>query len=71
MKFPTMAQIALASWRTEPLAKSLREHARRLGATIHRNECDGDWALEYVFDDDSALLVRGRGRHHEVVAALP
>ena len=56
---------------TWPRTISLAVIARRHGATCERT-ADSDGVLwTYVFDDDTSLSVRGKGKSHKVEVQLP
>lgn len=67
LTFPTQAEQALAEFREASRTTSLAVICKRRGATREQF-----WdRTEYVFDDDTTLVVRGRGRAHKVEALLP
>lgn len=68
LQFPTMAEQALVEFRNATSTVSLAVLARRFGADVERQ-----WPAVtiYTFDDDTALIVTGRGKSHKVVAELP
>lgn len=66
LQFPTMAQQAVAAFETRKV-KSLATIAKRMGA-----DHDRKWdRIEYTFDDDTTLIVQGRGRAHRYWTELP
>lgn len=67
LEFPTMAERALKEFRDATRTVSLATIAKRHGATRVQH-----WDhVEYVFEDDTTLTVRGRGRNHQVKTHLP
>lgn len=67
LTFPTLAEQALTEWRAATRTIALATIARRRGAQRIRN-----WqSTEWIFDDDTSLVVTGTGRNHKVVTELP
>ena len=67
MEFPTLAEKALAEFRNATRTVSLATIAKRYGADVER----GWQETIYWFDDDTSLVVRGRGRAHQVEVRWP
>lgn len=67
LAFPTMAEQALEEFRSATKTVSLAAIAKRRGADqVHH------WDhIEYVFDDDTSIQTRGRGRSHKIEVLLP
>lgn len=68
LQFPTLAERTLTAFRTATKTVSLAKLARKAGAQVTRQ-----WPsiVTYTFDDDTSLVVTGRGRQHRVEAHLP
>jgi hypothetical protein len=68
LKFPTMAEQALAMFRNSTKTTSLTTIAKSFEA-----ERDHKWpnTIIWTFDDDTSLEISGRGRNHKVEAHLP
>lgn len=75
LSFPTLAEQALAAFRAAKLEHktvSLREEARKRGGTPDETRSfTQSSTITYVFDDDSTLMITGRGRHHCYETQLP
>ena len=69
LTFPTMAEQCLAEWRAiTDRTVSLNVIASRYGAQQFK-EFGG--TSEWVFNDDTRIVVTGRGPNHKAVAELP
>lgn len=67
LTFPTQAEQVLAEFKTAAKTVSLATIAKRRGADVMR-----DWQQTvYTFDDDTSLVVTGRGKAHRVEVRLP
>jgi len=67
LTFPTEAEQVLTAFRTSPRTVSIATLARKRRAQVEHH-----WPETiYFFDDDSRLVVRGRGRNHQAEAQLP
>lgn len=67
MKFPTMAEKAVAEWSESKTTISFNTVAKRYGAFQDR---DGT-VIEWIFDDDSIVHITGRGKAYKIEARLP
>lgn len=67
LKFPTQAETTLAAFHAATKTVALSTLAKRAGAFTDRNF----YGLEYVFDDDSRIVVTGRGKSYQARAELP
>lgn len=67
LTFPTMAEQALEKFQSSSKTISLSTIAKEMGAETYWH-----WRyIEHVFDDDTSLIVKGRGRAHKVEVKLP
>ena len=68
LTFPTMADLAYEEFTNAVTTVSLVTIAKRRGAQIVDR-----WpgARTYLFDDDTSLVVTGRGMSHKVEVMLP
>ena len=67
LTFPTQAEQALAEFQSSRKTISLATIAKKRGAFVEKT-----WGeTTYVFDDDTSLVVTGRGANHKVEARLP
>lgn len=68
LQFPTLAEQALAEFHAATKTVSLAKIAQRMGADVAHK-----WPAitTYTFDDDTSLVVTGRGKAHRVEAQLP
>ena len=64
---PAAAQLAYDEFTERPQLRSLATIAKRHGAQVER----GQTTITYTFDDNSALVVTGRGMSHKVQVMLP
>lgn len=71
LMFPTMAEKCLAAWRATPGTISLSVVACRHAATCERVDDFTGTTWTYMFDDDTSLVVRGKGKYHKVEVCLP
>lgn len=67
LMFPTEAEQVLAAAKNGQI-RSIAAEAKRRKA--ERRKPVAGWT-EYTFDDDSSLMVRGRGKSYKVEALLP
>ena len=67
LTFPTIAEQALAKFRSAKKTTSLVTVAKHMKADVERRR---DCTI-YTFDDDTGLIVTGRGRAHKVEVTLP
>lgn len=67
LQFPTMAEKTLAEFNAATKTVALQHLARKAGAFVER----GFNRLEYVFDDDSRLVITGRGKSYKATPELP
>jgi len=67
LQFPTMAEQALAKWQSQTRTTPLEKITLPMGADIER---DGTTII-HTFDDDTSLIVTGRGKNYQVRAELP
>lgn len=67
LTFPTMAEKALREFRHAKKTVSLAIVAKRMGADAEKQ---GNRTV-YTFDDDTKLVVSGRGPSHRVETELP
>lgn len=64
IQFPTMAERAIADWKRK---ESFARFAKKRDAFVERT-----WeGWEYIFPDDTRVVVRGTGRNHKMRAELP
>ena len=71
LEFPTVAEQVLRAYE-EKRIRSIAVEARRLRADVARSFWTMTGATtEYTFDDDSVLMVRGRGKSYRAEALLP
>ena len=71
LTFPTLAEQALEAWRNAPRTIALSVVAKRHGADAQRLDTFDGTTWVYTFDDDTHLVVRGKGKNHKVVSHLP
>ena len=64
---PHQAHLAYEEFTERPQLRSLATIATRHGARVER----GQTTITYTFDDNSALVVTGRGMSHKVQVMLP
>lgn len=67
LQFPTMAEKAVAEWRSRNKTKAFNTVALAHGAT--RDDENG--TVVWVFDDDTRVVVKGRGKNHSLECELP
>jgi len=71
LQHPTLAEQCLTMKRESTKTVSVVKIARKLGAEVtHKWDARG-LTITYIFDDDSSLTVRGRGKYHHMEAHLP
>jgi len=70
LTFPTMAEKALAAFESATKTVSLVVIAKRYGG---EREVTDTYPKEivFVFDDDTRLIISGRGKAHKVETLLP
>ncbi len=68
LTFPTQAEQALAEFRSATKTVSLSTIAKRRGA-----DREHEWpnTIIWTFDDDTSLVVTGRGQAHKVEVMEP
>lgn len=67
LQFPTLAEKCLAEWQRRKKTTSVNQVALSHGATR-----DDDFGrIVWVFDDDTSLVITGRGKFHKVTVELP
>lgn len=67
LTFPTAAERTLAEFHATTKTVALARLAKRAGAFTERG-----WdKLEYVFPDDTRIVVKGRGKSYTATAELP
>ena len=72
LTFPTLAETTLSAWKEHPKTISLVTFAIRHGAErLDERTFDNPSAIRLVFDDDTSLLITGRGRSQQVSVELP
>ena len=69
LEFPTMADRAIADFEGATKTVSLVVIAKRHGGERDRKAPDN--SIVFRFDDDTALVIEGRGRGHRYRAELP
>ncbi len=67
LTFPTMAEKALRKFRHATKTISVAVIAKRMLADVERQR----GRTVYTFDDDTRLVVTGRGRSHSIETELP
>ncbi len=67
LTFPTMAEKALREFRDTTKTTSVAVVAKRMMADVERQR----GRTVYTFDDDTRLVVTGRGRSHSIETELP
>lgn len=67
LQHPCMAQIALNKFRAAEKTTSLSKICREMGAE-YKKAWEG---IEWTFDDDTQLFVKGRGKSHQVTVEFP
>lgn len=70
LSFPTLAEQAFAQFRHSKRTVSLVPICDGLGGERRVFYSNGK-VIEYTFDDDSSLQIRGVGRNHKVQTFLP
>jgi hypothetical protein len=68
LTFPTIAEQVLFAFRTSSKTVSITTLAKKHNAKI---EYTWPGLTTYIFEDDTSLTVRGRGRAHEIETHLP
>ena len=68
LTFPTIAERVLEEFRSSSKTVSIATLARKRDAD---KETDFWGTTVYTFDDDTALIVKGRGKAHQVRTELP
>ena len=68
LTFPTIAEQVVKEFESSTRTVSLATLARRRGAEVRKLWPGG---TEYIFDDDTTIEVRGRGRTHKYEVFLP
>ena len=71
LTFPTMATKCLTAWHDYPGTIALSTIARRHGADCAKASNFDGTVWTYTFDDDTSLVVRGKGKSHTVEVCLP
>lgn len=66
LTFPTKAEQALEAFASRRVPSAATAALRLGGVPEQHWDC-----LDFVFDDDTTLRIRGRGRNHSVEALLP
>lgn len=69
LTFPTMAEQALAEFRSSTKTTSIATIAKRMGATVEKEAWTGKRI--YHFDDDTTLEAKGAGRGLQAETFLP
>lgn len=68
LKFPTMAEVALTEFNESRKTVALATIARRMGADVEKPFEGG---MIYTFDDDTSIVVEGRGKSWKARTELP
>lgn len=68
LTFPTMAEQVAEEFRTATRTVSIATLARKRGAEVEKT---WDSGTVYTFDDDTTLVVTGRGRAHKIETHFP
>jgi hypothetical protein len=63
MKFPTMAEKAVECWRQKNAIKTTSFNTVAEANGAFRDDAFGQ--IEWIFDDDSRVEIKGRGRSHQ------
>jgi hypothetical protein len=69
LTFPTIAEQVLFEFNHSTKTVALITLARKRGAEVTRSYMTGN--LIYTFDDDTSLIITGRGKNYKVRAQLP
>lgn len=70
MKFPTLAERAVAEWQALQVTKPFEKIALVYGA--FRDDFGfAPRVIEWVFDDDTTVTVVGRGANYKIESHLP
>lgn len=67
LSFPTQAQQCLAQFNEAVSTVSIATLAKRMGAEAEQTAT----TRIYIFNDDTSLVVTGRGKSHSVQVTLP
>lgn len=70
LQFPTLAEQALDQFRKATKTVALATIAKKMGADVERGGPTGS-TLTYTFDDDTSIVVEGRGRNCKIRTELP
>lgn len=68
LTFPTMAEQAYKEFQSATKTIALATIAKRRGAQVERTF---EGVTTYWFDDDTSLVVKGRGKNYQVEVMLP
>ena len=68
LQFPTMAEKALAEFNASEKTVALAKIAKRMGADVEKPFAGG---MTYTFDDDTSIVVEGRGKSWKARTELP
>ena len=71
LTFPTMAEKCLTAWRDYPGTIGLPVIDRRHGADCAKASNFEGVVWTYTFDDDTSLVVRGKGKSHKIEMCFP
>lgn len=71
LTFPTIAEQVAEEFRASTRTVSVATIARKRGATVERKWDHTGLCTTYVFEDDTTLEVRGRGKAHRMITHLP
>jgi hypothetical protein len=71
LQFPTQAERALETWQSYPGTISLTIICERYGGSRELYYEHGKRIIEYTFDDDTAVVIRGQGKSHQAETRLP
>ncbi len=69
LQFPTIAERTLHAFQSATKTTSLATLARKAGAEVERYSFP--LVTIYTFDDDTSLVVTGRGKSYRAEARLP
>lgn len=68
LQFPTMAEKALAEFHNSEKTVALATIAKRMHADVEKPFTGG---MTYTFDDDTSIVVEGRGKSWKAHTELP